>query len=122
VVTAASAGGGVTLSISPAMYASGPFQNISAFPADDAAITVVGTASTAYGQSLLYHEDAFAFVSADLVLPKGVHFARRETFDGISMRVVSAYDINSDTLPLRFDVLYGYKTLRAQWACRLANN
>lgn len=122
VVTAASAGGGVTLSVSPAMVSTGARQNISALPADDAAITVVGTVNTPYGQSLLYHQDAFAFVSADLVLPKGVHFARRETFDGISMRVVSAYDINSDTLPLRFDVLYGYKTIRPQWACRLANN
>jgi hypothetical protein len=122
VVTAASAGGGVTLSISPAMISTGARQNISALPADDAAITVVGTVSTPYGQSLMYHRDAFTFATADLVLPDGVDFARREEFDGISLRIVRQYDINNDTFPVRLDVLYGYKTLRAQWATRLANN
>jgi len=122
VVTAASAGGGVTLSISPAIVSTGARQNVSALPADNAAITVVGTVSTPYGQSLMYHRDAFTFATADLVLPDGVDFARRETFDGISMRIVRQYDINNDKFPTRIDVLYGYKTLRAQWATRLANN
>ena len=32
------------------------------------------------------------------------------------------YDINNDKFPTRLDVLYGYKTLRAQLACRYHNN
>ena len=43
-------------------------------------------------------------------------------FDGISMRIVRQYDINNDKFPTRLDVLYGYKTTRAQLATRLANN
>jgi hypothetical protein len=32
------------------------------------------------------------------------------------------YDINNDKFPCRLDVLYGYKTLRAQLAARYHNN
>jgi hypothetical protein len=85
-------------------------------------MTVVGTASTAYGQSIVYHKDAFTFATADLVLPGGVDMASRQTYDGISMRMIRQYDINNDAFPVRLDVLYGYKTLRAQLAARLLNN
>lgn len=122
VVTADAAGGAGTWSISPAMISTGAKQNINALPADNAAITFLGSASTAVGTSLLYQKEAFAFATADLVMPKGVDFAAREVLDGISMRVVRAYDINNDKFPCRLDVLYGYKTLRAQLAARLHNN
>jgi hypothetical protein len=108
--------------ISPSIIASGATQNVSGSPADNAAITVLGTASTAVGTSMLYQKEAFAFATADLVMPNGVDFARREVLDGISMRIVRQYDINNDKFPCRLDVLYGYKTLRAQLACRLHNN
>jgi hypothetical protein len=122
VVTAdatANGSGEVTLSISPSIVASGATQNVSNGAADDKAITFVGAASTTYGQNLAYHEDAFAFVTADLLLPGGVDMAAREVYDGISMRIVRAYDINNDNMPCRIDVLYGYETLRAQLACRI---
>ena len=108
--------------ISPAIVTSGALQNVSAAPADNAAITIAGTASTSYGISLAYHKSAFAFATADLVMPKGVDFAAREVQDGISMRIVRAYDINNDKFPTRIDVLYGYKAVRPQLASRLANN
>jgi hypothetical protein len=55
-------------------------------------------------------------------MPKGVDMAAREVMDGISMRLVRQYDINNDAMPCRLDVLYGYKTIRPQLACRLHNN
>jgi hypothetical protein len=108
--------------ISPAIVATGATQNVSGAPADNAAIAFLGTASTAVQTSLLYHEDAFAFATADLVMPQGVDFARREVQDGISMRIVRQYDINNDKFPCRLDVLYGYKAIRPQWAVRSHNN
>ena len=122
VVTEALAGTG-TLKFSPSIVLGGAKQNctISSTSAT-AAITVAGTASGTDDTSLLYHKDAFAFATADLVMPKGVNFAAREVMDGISIRVVSQYDINSDKFPCRLDVLYGYKTIRPQLACRLHNN
>ena len=122
VVTSAYAGGGGTLNISPAIVATGARQNVSNAIADNSAMVVVGTANTAYGQSIVYHKDAFTFATADLVLPGGVDMASRQTYDGISMRMIRQYDISADTFPVRLDVLYGYKTLRAQLAARLLNN
>ena len=69
-----------------------------------------------------FHRDAFAFATADLVMPQGVDFAAREVMDGISMRIVRDYDINNDNLPTRIDVLYGFKTIRPELACRLGLN
>jgi len=71
---------------------------------------------------MAYQKGAFAFATADMAMPNGVDFASREVFDGVSMRIVRQYDINSDKFPCRLDVLYGFKTIRPQLACRLANN
>ena len=122
VVTSNYAGGAGTINISPAVVATGARQNVSNSIADNSAMTIVGTASTAYSQSMVYHKDAFTFATADLVLPGGVDMASRQTYDGISMRMIRQYDINNDAFPVRLDVLYGYKTLRAQLAARLLNN
>ncbi|HEY3695146.1 P22 phage major capsid protein family protein [Phenylobacterium sp.] len=108
--------------ISPSIVTSGALQNVSGAPADNVAITIAGTASTNHGISLAYHKSAFSFATADLVMPRGVDFAAREVFDGISMRIVRQYNISTDQFPCRLDVLYGFKTLRPQLACRLANN
>jgi hypothetical protein len=110
-----------SLTISPAIVITGAQQNVSASPASGAAITITGAAATAYEQEMAFHRDAFAFATADLVLPRGVDFAAREVFDGVSMRIVRAYDINNDAFPCRIDVFYGYKTIRPQMACRVTS-
>jgi len=122
VVTAAYTGGGGTISISPSIVTTGAQQNVSATAADGAAVTFVGTASGTTTQSAFYHKDAFTFATADLVMPNGVDFAARKVMDGISMRIVRAYDINNDKLPCRIDVLYGYSAIRPQLACRTFTN
>ena len=104
---------------SPAIITSGAKQNVSKLPTTGAAITLVGSASTTYPQHLAYHEDAFAFATADLEMPEGVHFSAREMLDGVSIRLVRQYDINNDNIPCRLDILHGYKTLRPQLACRI---
>ena len=108
-----------TFSFSPALEAGGANQNIDHLPSDNDALTFVGSASTAYPQQLVYHGEAFAFASADLELPNGVHFAARENLDGLSVRIVRQYDINTDKIPCRLDILHGFKTLRPEWACRM---
>lgn len=129
VVTADASASATTINFSPALYSTGPKQNVSAMPANNAALsklesdesTAIGS-SADYNISMGYHKDAFAFATADLVMPKGVDFSAREVMDGISMRIVRDYDINNDNLPCRIDVLYGYKTLRPELACRLGLN
>lgn len=121
--------GGGDLSISPSIITSGARQNVTNTLADGKAIykresdssTAIG-ASADYYVGLGFHRDAFAFATADLVMPKGVDFSAREVMDGISLRIVRQYDINNDNLPCRIDVLYGYKTIRPELAVRLGFN
>ncbi|MGE5650941.1 MAG: P22 phage major capsid protein family protein [Bacillota bacterium] len=122
VITADYAGGAGNIAISPAVVASGATQNVSNSIADNSAITKVGGASAVYKPSLAYHKDAFTFATADLPLPGGVDFAARENYDGLSMRIVRQYAISTDTMPCRIDMLYGYKTIRAQLAARILSN
>lgn len=123
VVTADYAGGAGNISVSPAIYTSGGRQNVvAAGIANGVAVAKVGAASGIYKPSLAFHKDAFAFATADLVMPGGVDFASRQVLDGISMRIVRQYDINNDKFPCRLDVLYGYKTIRPQLACRILSN
>jgi len=116
----ASSGAWASVSVSPAMYTpANALATISAFPADNAVVTVVGTASTAYPQNLIYQKDAITFATADLLLPQGVDMASRQVHNGISLRVVRQYDINNDRMPCRIDVLYGFNAIRPAAAVRL---
>jgi hypothetical protein len=121
VVTADYAGGAGSVSFAPAIYTSGGRQNVvAAGMANSSAIVKVGAGNAELlTPSMVFHRDAFAFATADLVMPKGVDFAAREVYDGISLRTVRQYAISTDTMPCRIDVLYGYKTIRAQLAARI---
>jgi len=123
VVTAAQTASGsdmANMAISPPMYtAANALATIDAFPANNAAVTFVGTASTVYPQNLVYHKNAITLATADLLLPQGVDMASRQVHNGISMRIVRQYDINNDRMPCRVDVLYGFNTIRAPMACRI---
>lgn len=114
--------GNLQLTIAPAIISSGQFQNVSAAPANNAAITVFGAANTLSPQSMAFHRDAFTLASADLELPDGVHFAGRaaDKQTGLSIRVVRQYTINNDAIPTRLDVLYGWASLYRELACRIA--
>ena len=126
--TATPGAGGGSLSIYPNIVTSGARQNCTGladgkkiYKLESDETTAVG-ASADYYVGLGFHRDAFAFATADLVMPKGVDFSAREVMDGISIRIVRQYDINNDNLPCRLDVLYGYKAIRPELACRLGFN
>jgi hypothetical protein len=123
VVTANSGTSATTLAISPGIVATGGTQNVSAVPADNAAVSKLGGGSGAdWTDTLAYQKDSFVFATADLVMPEGIDFAAREVMDGISMRIVRDYSISADTFPCRIDILYGYKTVRPETACRVGIN
>lgn len=105
----------------PAFYssASGALQNASAVPGTTAAVTFVGSASTSYVQPLMYHKEAFQFVTADLPLMDDAIKCARRVQDGLSLRVWQASDIRNDELLMRIDILYGFAALRPEWACRM---
>ena len=110
-----------SIKLDEAIYVSGPKQNceVGSGYSTTGNIVFVGSASAAYRQGLMYHKDAFAFVTADLPLMGGSEKCVRMTQDSISLRVWQGPDIRNDELLTRIDILYGYKAVRPQWACRL---
>lgn len=116
-----SAGGAITLAITPPIISSGPQQNVSAAPADNAAITMAGSASTVYPFSLAFHKNAFALAVRPLDIPMGAPpGSKRITGDGISIRMIPIYDGTNDVSSIRFDVLYGVKAIFPELACRIS--
>jgi len=116
-----------TLTIAPATYLTGAKKNMStstganltAASFNAQVVTFVGLASTSYAQSLMYHKEAFQFVTADLPLMDDAAKCVRRSQDGLSMRVWQASDIRNDELLMRIDILYGMAALRPEWASRM---
>lgn len=121
--------GATTTTVSPTMYWTGPRKNVvtstggtvSASTFNGATLTFVGAASTSYVQNLMYHKEAFQFVTADLPLMDDAAKCVRRVQDGLSLRVWQASDIRNDELLMRIDILYGYAALRPEWACRITS-
>jgi hypothetical protein len=82
-------------------------------------VTLIGVASQTYGENLAYHKDAFVFATADLIdVTEFGAWGSRQAMDGISMRLARQYVIGSDTVPARFDILYGFAGLYPELAVR----
>lgn len=91
---------------------------VSALPTDGALLTKVGTASTAYQMNIAHHKHAFVYASVPLVVPQGVHFGKTVTDKdtGLSIRIVSDYQVLTDQFVTRADIAYGWKERRAEWS------
>lgn len=106
------------ITVSPAMIVSGAYQTVSALPADDAVIVPLGAASGGFRQNLFFVKQAFGLVMVPMELPEGAVRAARESYEGLSVRVIPYYDGTNDISNWRFDILYGVKTLYPELAVR----
>lgn len=118
VTTNASAANDTNLTISPPIITSGPHQTVDAAPADNAAITYVGTAGSTYAQNLFYHKNAMALAVVPMELPTGAVNPARRTHNGLSIRVIPIYDGTNDVSKWRTDILYGRKLIDPRLAVR----
>lgn len=112
--------GPATLTITPPIITSGAFQTASAAPADNAAITVVGTGGTGYRQNMVFHKNAFALVTVPMEAPQGAVNVSRQSYKGINARLVPYYDGTNDVSKWRLDILYGVKAIDPRLAVRLS--
>lgn len=127
VVTGAVANTGTSISIYPAIVPLNagnkvPYQTVTASPANGAAFAPVAPAATTFRRNFAYIKDAVTMASADLELPRGVHEAARDEFDGVAMRMVTAYNVSTDQFITRLDFLYGYLWIRPEWAVVVADS
>ncbi len=131
VVTAPVLSGATSIPIYPGLLpsstgvAGGPqqqYQTVDASPANAATILLVTPANSVYRKSIAYTQKAVTLATADLVMPKkAVEEAARANYDGISMRVLTDYLPFSDQLATRIDVLFGFRYIRPEWMCIVAD-
>lgn len=98
-----------------------PFQTVTASPANGAALTVATPASSIYRQNFAYYAEAIVLATADFELPRGVHEIARETYDGISLRMITDYAVLSDQFITRLDILFGSLVVRPEWVVGVAD-
>ena len=121
------AGGNLTLNIFPAIQLSGPNQNVTALPQADALMYFWGVSgATTYNskstrESLLFHPDAFGLACVDLPKPASATYCVRVRSPklNIPIRLIQFYNGSTDQELYRLDVLFGWATLRDQFACRV---
>lgn len=127
VVTAPVINGGTTISIYPAIIGAiggnqVQYQTVDVSPINGAQVRLVLNASSVTRKNVAYAPQAITMATADLEMPeRGVVEAARDTFDGISMRMLSSYIPGTDQIVTRLDVLYGFLFIRPEWACVVAD-
>jgi len=123
--TSSDGSGNATIVISPAIIAGGAYQNVTARPADNAAMTITsGAASTTYTNNLIWHRDAFTFVSPKQELPGGMDMAYQASLadeGGVSLRFVRGFDITNNKFVSRFDILWGGAVTLPNFGARRTN-
>ena len=97
------------------------YQNVTAVPADGAAITVKGTADTTYEQNYLFHRNAIALAMINIELPQTAVSKSRvsDPESGLSLSLTGAFDINEHTEIHRIDAIWGAKLIYPELALRL---
>lgn len=121
-VTANVLNGATSIPIYPAIVvAPAAYGTVTASPANSAVISLLGAPNTIYRKNLAYVPEAITMATADLELPNGVQQAARESYGGVSLRIVGQYDIINDRFIWRLDILYGYTCVRPEWVVVVAD-
>lgn len=116
--------GVVSLSISPAIVASGAYQNVSNVPADNSAVTTFGHASSYANvvcpQNLIFHKSAIALCVVPLEKIEGEEMTvATDSETGLSVRLWTAGNILTGKGIKRLDILFGSKVIRPEFAARV---
>lgn len=119
VITSGCSGNPTQVYFYPDMIHTGAYKTVDTIPQLAAVVTIDEMPSSIAAQNLAFHKDAFALVMVPLEKPDST-FAAVESEDGISIRVVKAYNIDTDTESIRLDILYGVKTIYPELAVRIS--
>lgn len=125
VTTNASGSSNTDFTISPPIITSGPHQTVTySGNFDGRAIVLIGPASgtaQTYRQNVAFAKGAFALAMVPMEMPQAVgDKGSRETYKGLSIRLIPVYDGTNDVEKWRLDVLYGRKTIDPRKAVRFS--
>ena len=117
------AGGSGVVTISPAIVSNGgstdaeaQYKNVTATPANGAAITFLNTAAAAV--NCFWHRDAIELLPASLAIPTdaGADIMRATTDQGVELVMQKQFDINTQKTKYRWDTLFGVAMLQPEMA------
>lgn len=126
--TFADAGGGdynLDITCSPGtapdqLYETTSYQNVSALPVDDAAVTPVGLSGQVYPVNMAFQRNAIALAMKPLAkLEGGVEYGEA-SYKGYTISVMKYITGSTRTQHIRFDCLYGVKLLQRDGMVRIA--
>jgi hypothetical protein len=112
--------GATSISISPAIVTSGPYQNVTASPTTAQPYVILGAANTAYQTNVAFHRDAFTLAMVPMWVPEGLGVkVSQQTHNGFTVKVTDIYDGVNDNSIMRLDCLFGwaatYAELSTKW-------
>ncbi len=116
-------GGTGTVKISPAIVSNGggtdaeaQYQNVTATPANGAAITFLNIADAPV--NCFWHRDAIELLPASLAVPTdaGADIMRATTDQGVELVMQKQFDINTQKTKYRWDTLYGVALVQPEMA------
>jgi hypothetical protein len=109
--------GAMVISISPAIITSGQFQTVTASPADNAVITVIGQSGAVGTVGFAWVKEAVVCVMADLVKPIGGAISERISSKplGFSLRMAQQWQALSDQNLCRVEYIAGWQNYRPEW-------
>jgi len=105
----ANSAGVATVTISPPLITAAPYATVSAAAASAQAVTLRGSANTAYPQSLVFNKNACTLAVVPMIKPQGAAWCETRNFGGLNLRLIQGYDMTNDKPQWRFDLLYGVK-------------
>lgn len=116
-----SAGGAVTLSILPSINVTSPNQTVSATAADGATLLWMGANGVSSEVSIAWHKDAMlvAFMDLESDLAGATVGKATDPVTGLTVRVVEQYNVETDEVVRRVDVLYGFAVARGALMARV---
>lgn len=111
--TACDITGAATVTISPAIILTGPYQNVSAGPAASAPVSLYGLVThgtpAVYAENFCFSPDAFTLAVVPMPVNYGTPYSKvfTDPDTGIAIRLNIAYSYGTDQDLLRFDTLWG---------------
>jgi len=125
--TSSDASGNCAVPIFPPIIATGATKNVTASPADGAAVKIFGqvttTASVQTKQGLCFHKEWLTAAFVDLDLPKNMEMSARAKSNqlGLSIRIVKGYEVRTNLQLTRLDLLFGLKQTYEDFCNRICS-
>ena len=90
------------------------YQTVNASPANAAQVYVTAAPGAQYRKNLCFVPEAITLACVDMEMPPNIDGAR-ETFDDVSVRIVTQYAVMSDQNVTRLDILTGNLWIKPEW-------